>query len=282
MTIRNIAVLVTVYNRAEVTERGLRRLSLYAEMLKSEFNFFIFLVDDGSADDTSARVRTIPLHTKIIEGTGNLYWNRGMALAYRSALESGIEFDAYMLYNDDIVLNDEFCDFMRCFQSIGSDILVGAFTEPGTVEISYSGFVRLNRHRPLSFVKPVLDRRLVPVDTFNGNLVMIPATVFNALNGMDPLYTHAYGDIDLGLRAKAIGSASFVYGFPIGYCAKGSTVDRRLEKATFRQRWELLFAYPHGLGSYMRFSRKHGTTLLLPFYAVHETCRRAAKLFRVR
>jgi GT2 family glycosyltransferase len=274
-----IAVLVTVHNRVTTTVRGLSELASLTARMSEDFQFSVFLVDDGSTDGTSARVRELPLDMTIVRGSGSLYWNRGMALAYESARASAREFDAYMLYNDDVLLDDNFGEFLRKFRDLGNGILVGAFREPASGEISYSGFVRVGRLRPFAFRNPQLTGTLVPVDTFNGNVVLIPANVFETLGGLDPVYTHAYGDADLGLRAKAIGVRSYVYASPIGFCERGKPLDERIRAADFRGRWKLLFGYPHGPGSHLRFARKHGVAVLFPFYAVGETVRRAAKLF---
>jgi GT2 family glycosyltransferase len=273
-----IAVLVTVHNRVNTTVRGLSKLASLTAGLFEDFQFSVFLVDDGSTDGTSSHVRELPLDISIARGTGSLYWNRGMALAYQNARGSGRDFDAYMLYNDDVLLDDNFGDFLRQFRDLDNSILVGAFREPANGEISYSGFVRVGRMRPFAFLTAELTGTLVPVDTFNGNVVLIPAKVFETLGGLDPAYTHAYGDIDLGLRAKAIGVQSYVYGSPIGFCERGNSLDERIRAADPRGRWKLLFGYPHGPGSHLRFARKHGIALFFPIYAVGETARRAAKL----
>lgn len=275
-----IAVLVTVFNRVETTVRGLTALRRLAVELTGDCAFKIFLVDDGSTDGTGTRVRDLPLDIEVIEGTGSLYWNRGMSLAFETAQRSGLSFDAYMLYNDDIELNEEFVEFLKAFRELDDNgILVGAFREPVTGEISYSGFSRTGRVRPTSFIKPTIAGTTVPVDTFNGNLVLIPARVFEALGGLDPHYTHAYGDIDLGLRAKAIGVRSYVYGRPVGSCSRGPSLDDRIRTAAFKDRWKLLFGYPHGPASHLRFARTHGISLLFPVYVVGEIARRVRKLF---
>ncbi|MDF2898701.1 MAG: glycosyltransferase family 2 protein [Rhodococcus erythropolis] len=273
-----IAVLVTVHNRVAVTVNGLSRLADLSKLLAGEFQFRVFLVDDGSTDGTGERVREVPLDLTQIRGTGSLYWNRGMAWAYRAARDSGDRFDAYMLYNDDVVLDNNFIEFMRQFKDDSTNILVGAFREPGSDEISYSGFVRVRRLRPFAFINPELDQRLVPVDTFNGNVVLVPSRAFEALGGLDPKYTHAYGDLDLGLRAKDIGVSSFVFGVPIGSCERGSSLAERVAVADIRTRWKLLFGFPHGPRSYLRFVRKHGITAFFPLYAVGEIARRARQL----
>lgn len=274
-----IAVLVTVHNRVVTTVRGLSKFASLTAQLSGEFQFRFFLVDDGSTDGTSSRVRELPLDMTIVRGSGSLYWNRGMALAYESARASAHEFDAYMLYNDDVLLDDNFIEFLHLYRDLDDRILVGAFREPASGEISYSGFVRVGRLRPFAFREPELVGTLIPIDTFNGNLVLIPAKTFESLGGLDPAYTHAYGDIDLGLRAKAIGVECYLYGSPVGFCERGNSLDARIRAADLRSRWKLLFGYPHGPSSHLRFARKHGIAVLFAFYAVGETARRTAKLF---
>lgn len=280
MSCYRIAVLVTVFNRVETTVTGLTALARLADGLVDDYAFKIYLVDDGSTDGTGARVRDLPLDIQVIQGTGALYWNRGMSLAFETAKSSGLTFDAYMLYNDDIELTDDFVEFLKEFRGLDDHgILVGAFREPVTGEISYSGFSRTGRVRPSSFIKPPIAGATVPVDTFNGNLVLIPARVFESLGGLDPHYTHAYGDIDLGLRAKAIGVRSYVYGHPVGSCSRGPSLDDRIRAAAFKDRWKLLFGYPHGPASHLRFARTHGISALFPVYVVGEIARRVRKLF---
>jgi GT2 family glycosyltransferase len=274
-----IAVLVTVHNRVTTTVRGLSKLASLSARMSEDFQFSVFLVDDGSTDGTSSRVCELSLDVAIVRGSGSLYWNRGMALAYQSARASARKFDAYMLYNDDVLIDDNFGEFLRLFRDHINSILVGALREAATGGISYSGFVRVGRLRPFAFLQPELSEILVPVDTFNGNLVLVPAKVFETLGGLDPVYTHGYGDIDLGLRAKAIGVRSYVYGSPVGFCDRGNTLDERIRAADPRGRWKLLFGYPHGLNSHLRFARKHGIAVLFPFYVVGETVRRVIKLF---
>ncbi|MGU3497935.1 glycosyltransferase family 2 protein [Mycobacterium sp. C31M] len=202
-----------------------------------------------------------------------------MSLAYRTAQSSDYDADAYFLFNDDIMLGANFTGFLRAFRDLDNGILVGAFLDPATASVTYSGFVSKGRLRPFSFHRPAIGKGYNPVDTFNGNLVAIPATVFDELGGLDTRYTHALGDIDLGLRAKRIGVQSYVYGDPVGECAKGRTLDERIRAAQLADRWKLLFGFPNGVGPYMRFVRVHGESMMLPLYLVHTVLQRLRKLF---
>jgi len=275
-----IGILVTVHNRVETTVRGLTRFAALSASMSDEFTFSIFLVDDGSTDGTAARVRELPIDVTIINGSGSLFWNRGMVAAYAGARASGREFDAYMLYNDDVLLDENFGSFMRKFRDLKNAILVGALREPATGEVSYSGYVRTGNRRPLGdFIQPKLSKPLVPVDTFNGNLVLIPGRIFETLGGLDPGYTHSCGDFDLGLRAAGIGVKNYVYGTPVGECGRNAPFEDRVRAANFRQRWELLFGYAYGPRPFLRFAWRHSSPLIFPFYAVGDLVRRFGRLF---
>ena len=78
-----IAVLLTCHNRSEKTTACLH--SLFQCYLPSDFVLDVFLVDDGSTDGTAELVTEKFPKVIIIHGDGNLFWNRGMHLAWSYA-----------------------------------------------------------------------------------------------------------------------------------------------------------------------------------------------------
>lgn len=276
-----VAVLVTVHNRVSTTVAGLQRLASLSEQLSAEVSFSVFLVDDGSSDGTTARVREIPMDLTVVQGSGQLYWNRGMVLAYQTALASGRELDAYLLYNDDVLLNDRFIDFIRQYAELDGAILVGAVCDPDTGATTYSGVQRIHRRTRLEFIYAEPTTALTPVDTFNGNCVLIPRDVFDALGGLDPVFTHFMGDFDLGLRAQAQGVQSLLFTGWVGTCPIGISHRQRIHQSRFGERWALLFRFPHRPGLEMYFVRKHSAPRRLPVYELSVLKRRLDSQFRV-
>jgi GT2 family glycosyltransferase len=59
-------------------------------------------VDDGSTDDTATAVSQRFPQVKILQGTGSLFWNGGMRIAFAQALQH--DYDYYLWLNDDTVL----------------------------------------------------------------------------------------------------------------------------------------------------------------------------------
>jgi GT2 family glycosyltransferase len=96
-----IAVLLTCFNRKKKTLKCLS--SLFAIS-----NFDVYLVDDASTDGTSEEIQVQYPSVNIIKGNGNLFWNRGMYLAWSYALNDN--YDYYLWLNDDVVLYPFFFD----------------------------------------------------------------------------------------------------------------------------------------------------------------------------
>ena len=72
----SVAVLVACYNRVQVTLPNLGRLIEGLDRWKADYQ--IFLLDDASPDMTGAKVREAYPQITVVEGTGSLFWNRGM------------------------------------------------------------------------------------------------------------------------------------------------------------------------------------------------------------
>ena len=81
---KKIAILLTVFNRKETTLFCLN--SLFKQKIKSNVNFEVFLVDDGSTDGTSNEISIKFPDVNLIKSDGNLFWNGGMRLAWENAI----------------------------------------------------------------------------------------------------------------------------------------------------------------------------------------------------
>lgn len=193
---KNIAVLITVFNRRETTLKGLRTLKDAIENLGNDYSFDIFLTDDGSTDGTSIAIKDEFPQVKLVEGTGNLFWGGGMNLAWRTAIESSKRYDFYLWYNDD---SDIFPDALQTMFGIASDdvVVTGAFKDREGM-VSYGGklgneqLIEPNGH-PQDVIK------------MNGNLVLIPHVIFKSVGIIDKHYIHGGGDFEYGYRAREKG-----------------------------------------------------------------------------
>lgn len=200
-----IAVLMTCYNRVEITLRCLRLL--YSQNANVELS--VYLVDDASPDKTGEVVKAEFPNVNVIPGTGCLYWSKGMALAWRMA---GNDFDAYLWLNDDVCLSE------GALQGLIDDAdktkwqgaIIGSFAD-GAGEMTYGV---LEKWR---WVYPD-GNPLSTKGDISGNCVLIPSFVYDRIGVIADCYSHAYGDYDYSARMRKAGVSYYLASRLCGRC----------------------------------------------------------------
>jgi GT2 family glycosyltransferase len=195
-------VLLTCFNRREKTLGTLRSLETQSARIKRKPH--VILVDDGSRDGTAEAVLAGFPATELIRGSGSLFWNGGMRVAFGRAQEIG--FDYYLLLNDDTVLVPDCLDtLLETSQKLagqGISAIVAASTcDPVTGKRTYGGTRRLLRWNGVKYIRlePLPDREQ-RCDTMNGNCVLIPAPVAERLGNLEATFSQQFGDYDYGSR----------------------------------------------------------------------------------
>lgn len=213
---KTIAVLITSFNRKNSTLKCLEKL--FSQKLEN-FNLNVYLVDDGSTDGTFKAVSKQFPDVNILKGNGNLFWNRGMHMAWEEAAKK--EWDFYLWLNDDTFL------FENAIQSTletsskvdSNSIIVGATCSNLNHDLTtYGGREGKN----------VLQNKgqIMKCSTFNGNVVLIPNSVYNKLGNLDYKFRHSFGDIEYGMRADKNKIKSFVAPFYIGTCESNDVIKK--------------------------------------------------------
>ncbi len=208
-----VAVLIAARNRREKTLACLRNCREQASSLKTagKFDFSVYLTDDGSTDGTSEAVADRFPDVHIIKGDGSLYWNRGMHAAWTEAAKE--DYDFYIWLNDDTVLSQGAFGVLleNSYHLRHNSIVVGTAVD-SEGNYSYGGRTKSGKIVPPDPTIPVV------CDIFNGNLVLVPKSVFKTVGMMDPFYTHSFGDFDYGIRADKAGIAALVAPGTLGVC----------------------------------------------------------------
>lgn len=217
-----IAVLLTVHNRCEKTVKCLR--SFVEQDSFSTDLYDIYLVDDGCTDQTKDKVSQNFPFVNIISGDGTLFWNRGMLLAWETAV-SQQAYDAYLWLNDDVDLMPGALNALNKYSAKHPDcIIVGAMCGvTDSNEITYSGYIKKRT------VKLEPRETELECDCFNGNVVFIPSTVYEKVGMLDPYFRHSCGDFEYGYRAKKKGVKSYVIP-SIGKCDRNIGGPKWLSK----------------------------------------------------
>ena len=229
-----IAVLITVHNRIEETRRCLRDLE--AAMVCSKTPTDIFLVDDASTDGTTEVLKAEFPKVKLISGDGNLYWNRGMRLAWTTAAAHA-NYDYYLwLNNDTYLLEGSLQELLAASHHFGdTEIICGQTISESLGELTYGG----TNHG----LKPLIyDQGYAQCDIINGNCVLIPKSVFESVGYLDQRFPHAIGDHDYSIRAIKLGRKSYAIQQPLAYCESNDSIEKWLDQMSpFRLRIEALY-----------------------------------------
>lgn len=264
-----VAVLMTCFNRRELTLRCLR--ALFAQHC-SDLSLEVFLVDDCSTDGTEAAIARDFPDVRILRGTGELYWTGGMRQAFGAAL--ALSFDHYLWLNDDTVLFPNALSRLlfqfEHLRNVGREpILVGNTQDPVDGRHTYGGLIRRSKMRRVAFQLASNVERLQTCDSLEGNCTLIPRSVADLVGNLDAAYRHNFGDVDYGLRAREMGIPIFALPGYVGTCAtnpaKGSWQDQELDLSV---RWRLLMS-PKGCpwDDWLHFTRRH-CGALWPFFAI--------------
>lgn len=255
----SIAILMTCFNRCSLTLEALR--AIYASQGLHGIDLEIFLVDDGSIDGTGEAVRAAFPDVHVVLGNGKLYWNGGMRLAWLTALDKPHDF--YLWLNDDLSLfpgaiRELLEAWNQKYQEFDSKlIIVGRTTSPSSGLTTYGGLVHAKGISRLRFDRPIATG--IRCDTMNGNCVLIPTISVEEIGINSPFYTHAYGDIDYGLRATGASFTILEHEKPVGLQEYNVGYAKQIGQLTIKNAKFILFD-PKGvsLKEWFNFCRDHG------------------------
>ena len=218
---KGIAVLMTVHNRRVTTIACLERLlpQLHAEDK-------VFIVDDGSTDGTREAVESLggsgDKRIRLVQGSGNLYWAKGMALAWRTAIE-GEPNAGFLWLNDDTMLSADALRKMRAVDD-AEGLIVGQL-----VDLTGKEVYGLNVN-----------------GWMNGNFVYVPRKVYEKVGMICGEYAHAWADSDYAMRCKKAGvsiKSCGVVGLTEWHelrpCLKGLNLRQRINLLKDPKGWNL-------------------------------------------
>jgi GT2 family glycosyltransferase len=237
-----IAVLLTCFNRRSKTLICLEHLFSFASELD------VYLVDDNSTDGTYEAVKKKFPNVHLIKGDGNLFWNRGMHLAWDEAAKN--EYDFFIWLNDDVELYLNFLDELLACSEIKKHLAIisGLIELKDTGEIIYGGTDRAKK-----LIHP--NGELNPITNMNGNVVLVPKKVFKVLGNLDPVFHHDLGDVDYGWRAQKNGIDVYTTRIAIASGEKNELCRVRQNNTTLLKRFKKLYS-PLGSNPRINFYAK--------------------------
>ena len=226
---RRIAVLMTCYNRVNTTLECLR--GLFAQEMPEGFSLDVWLVDDASPDSTAEKVKDAYPKINVIQGTGKLFWCKGMRLAWDSAVVVH-DYDFYLWLNDDVRLKSgAIVGLLEDYWQSGG-VIVGSFSSDDTEQdVSYGAASSLpDGHCPR-----------VGTQGMNGNMVLVPKSVYRVVGPICGRYHHQYGDYDYGWQLRRNGCEFYSSSRLCGVCPQQPERYKHLAGKNLWQRIKLLW-----------------------------------------
>lgn len=182
-----------------------------------------------------------------------------MILAWQTAMNN-FNYDFYCWLNDDTYLIPQALKVLtEAYIAFDHDvILVGSTcSSKSKNQITYGGLTRQNRI--------VFDsKQFQECHHFNGNIVLIPKSVFEKVGYLDDRFRHSLGDFDYGLRSRKLGVNSFVVPQILGECDEHKELPQWCNpNFTFLDRWKI-FRSPLGNNPEEHFYFNHRHFGIIP------------------
>jgi GT2 family glycosyltransferase len=235
------AVLITSYNRKDQTIKCLEKL------FEINSNFKVYLVDDCSNDNTKEEILSKFPMVDLILGDGNLFWNRGMHLAWQYALKN--DYDFYLWLNDDVELEfNAFDELFTCAEFTNSQSIITGIIKSLNNEIIYGGY---DKNKNLI----IPNGKCNNVNYLNGNVVLIPKFVVDKIGILDPFFHHDLGDVEYGWRALKNNIKIITTRVSIGIGIKNEICRVRKNNTTLFNRLKYLYS-PLGSNPFINFYYK--------------------------
>lgn len=250
----NIAILITCFNRKTKTLTCLDSIQSTLQSFSDRIQIQLYLTDDGCTDGTADAILekrySFPIH--ILKGTGDLYWNGGMILAWETAIREG-RFDGFLWINDDICVLPGFWEDLIRTDSYSQEnfgkrgIYVGSTKDAETGRLTYGGFDFVNKWT-------LKDRFVIPdgehiqsCEAAHGNITYVSKEVVERMGVFDKRYRHGGSDHDYSYLAHKSG-------FPILVCPHFSATCsndhsgkyQRLSSLSLKERMQVFWS-PFGL-----------------------------------
>ena len=260
----SLIAILACFNRREQTLGSLAALSRSCQAAGMAPR--AVLVDDGSTDGTGRAVTEAFPWTRVIRGTGSLFWCRGMNLAFKEALREDPDFILWL--NDDTTLRGEAVEMLvgtarERQRSTDRPVIVVGSTTDECGQLTYGGERSVSKWLPTKLVKVPPGEVPTPIDTMNGNCVLVDRGAARALGPLDPAFEHAMGDTDYGFRAVRRGIGLWLSPGILASCSGNSRVGTYLDRSLpLSRRWTLMMS-PKGLPwrSWLRLTFRHGGVL---------------------
>ena len=227
-----VYIIIPVHNRWEETKNCLDSLRNI-----NYRNYKVFVINDGSIDNTSKNLKK--LFPKVIElkGNGSLWWSGAINKGIKYILKINLNPDYILTLNNDVLLSPNFLDNLINFTNSHSKVILGSnilyandrnkIWQYGTGFKSNTGIYRQYENE---YNNKNIDK-FIKTETITGVSVLVPFELFKKYKILydEKYFPMSFGDTDFVLRAKKYGYSAFCIKNSKVYIFNGCTLPKKYQ-----------------------------------------------------
>jgi len=266
--IYNIAILIPVFNRKEITLNCIRSLKLL-DFCQQKVD--IIIIDDGSTDGTSDAIANEFNDVILLKGNGDLWWTGAMNKGIEFVLAN--DYDYVFFLNDDLEFNSDF--FIHLYNGIKKfpDAVISSIKlaiHKDKQEILVAGFKvegffhELNNFMAGDLYQPEALPEFIECDVLTGASLLMPVSIIRNIGMMDERhFPHNWGDLEYTRRASLKGFRCLVSSKSVVKTEFNTNTNYHLKYITTSSRLEYLrnlfdtHKYGYGFKVMWRMSLMH-------------------------
>lgn len=217
---KNIAILIPIFNRIDHTKECLRNLTdLQNTLFFKKNKTHLIVIDDGSTDGSSEWIRVHYPDIIILTGNGDLWWSGAMNMGIRYGLEK-LHCDFILFWENDIVPFPEYFNHLHDRLENWEDKTIVCSkiffrNKPNTIYSNGGIFNAKSGYKRIIGWLEENDGKydhVVEADWFCGQGILLHNSVFKEVGFLDEKnFPQYHGDSDFALRAKKKGFRNLVF-----------------------------------------------------------------------
>ena len=212
-----INVIIPVHNRIKYTVECINSLKKQdcASKLK------IFLVDDGSVDNTKKIINQKFPEIKIFSGNGSLFWGGAINFGIKNVLRLSKKNDWILLVNNDVEFKkNAISNLVKNSLKYKRKVIIGSLTvsfkdkktiiKSGTIVKNW--FLNVTHHKFSGLrIESLKNKKPVSVDFLTGRCLLHPVEIFKKVKNYDSKNFPHYGaDDEFSMRVKKYGYSTIL------------------------------------------------------------------------
>ncbi len=263
-----INVIIPVKNRIKYTVECITSLKKQdcASKLK------IFIVDDGSTDNTKKIITKKFPEVKIFRGNGSLFWGGAVNYGIMNVLKFAKKNDWILLVNNDTEFkSNAITELIKNSKKFKRKVIMGALTvsfndkktiiKSGTIVKSW--FLNITSHKFVGLnLNKLKVKKPVKVDFLTGRCLLHPIEIFRKVkNYNSKIFPHYGADDEFSIRVKKFGYLTILCPTSIVYLKDNNKIKKKINFKSF------LFTF-FSIKSSSNIINKFNLALIaVPFYA---------------